>query len=109
MAEHWRHISDNWHMFLIAAQARQFNLSQLFGAAALALMGAMAGTYNTTRDLTLEVRHMNERLVAVSAEVKAVQEANQRHSERNAERITRLEVQAENYAQSSMGADRRPR
>ncbi len=109
MSDHWRNLGENWHLFLMTAQAPKFNLSQVVGAAAIALMGAMAGTYNTTRDLTVEVRHMNEKLIAVSAEVKAIQETNQRHSERNDERITRLEVQAESFAHNGMSADRRPR
>ena len=109
MSDHWRNLGENWHLFLMTAQAPKFNLSQVVGAAAIALMGAMAGTYNTTRDLTVEVRHMNEKLIAVSAEVKAIQDTNQRHSERNDERITRLEVQVEAVIPNGMSADRRPR
>ena len=98
MAEHWRQIAENWQALLVVSQAPRFNLSQIVGAVAIGLMGAFVGTYNTTRDLTLEIRHLSERMVMIAAEVKTMQEAARVHAERNAERITRLEVQMEAFA-----------
>lgn len=98
MSEHWRHLGENWHLFLVTAQAQRFNMSQLVGAVCIGLMGAMVGTYNTTRDLTLEVKHLTEKMVTVSAEIRTIQETNRQLAERNAERLTRLEVQVEAFA-----------
>ena len=98
MAEHWRQLAENWQALLMVAQAPKFNLSQIIGAVAIGLMGAFVGTYNTTRDLTLEIRHLTEKMVAISSKVETMQENNRQHAERNAERITRLEVQMEAFA-----------
>ena len=105
MSEHWRHIGENWHLFLVTAQAQRFNLSQLLGAVCIGLMGAMVGTYNTTRDLTLEVKHLTEKIVAVSAEIRTMQDSNRQISERNAERLTTLEVQMKAFAPNGMGGN----
>ena len=105
MSEHWRQLGENWSLFLVTAQAQRFNLSQLVGAVCIGLMGAMVGTYNTTRDLTLEVKHLTEKMVAVSAEIRAIQDANSKLAERNSERLTRLEVQVEAFAPNGMGGN----
>lgn len=109
MSEHWRHLGENWHLMMVAAQAKQFNLSNLLISVAMALAGTAVGTYNTTRDLASEVRHMNEKIVAVSSELRTMQEQAQKQAERNAERITRLEVRAEAHFQGGNGSDKRPR
>ena len=105
MSEHWRQLGENWSLFLVTAQAQRFNLSQLIGAVCIGLMGAMVGTYNTTRDLTLEVKHLTEKIVVISAEIRAIQDANSKLAERNSERLTRLEVQVEAFAPNGMGGN----